>query len=197
MKRDSCNILLEQVPTPSGREAIYLHARVAARALAKAPLCTYGESNARTVHGSPRRWQRLPPCSSPRPPRARRLGGRLQAWLHSRQPPGAMPLRRYTLLATYCFVRAAFAKRRPIAFPPCKLIVYDVVVNMLAVCLLAVTACTDAAAAMAGLRAGNRFEVVLVDMHSLGCGAPAFELLECAVGEMHVETYGNYIGFCA
>jgi hypothetical protein len=102
------------------------------------------------------------------------------------------------LLATYCFVRAAFAKRPPIAFPPCKLIVYDVVVKMLAVvCLLAVTACTDAAAAMAELRGGNKFEVMLVDMHSLGCGAPAFELLEYAVGEMHVDTHGNYIGSCA
>ncbi|XBJ27845.1 hypothetical protein VPH35_005049 [Triticum aestivum] len=42
---------------------------------------------------------------------------------------------------------------------------------------------------MAVLRAGNKFEVVLVEMNSLGCGAPAFELLECAVGEMHVETH--------
>ncbi|XBJ12780.1 hypothetical protein VPH35_017236 [Triticum aestivum] len=65
----------------------------------------------------------------------------------------------------------------------------SVVVNMLAVCLFAVTACIDQAAAMAELRAGNKFEVVLVDMHSLGCGAPAIELLECAVGGMHVETY--------
>ncbi|KAM3300350.1 hypothetical protein ACQJBY_041393 [Aegilops geniculata] len=52
-----------------------------------------------------------------------------------------------------------------------------------------VTACIDQAAAMAELRAGNKIEVVLVDLHSLGCGAPAIELLECAVGEMHVETY--------
>lgn len=62
-----------------------------------------------------------------------------------------------------------------------------------------VTACTDPEAAMAELRGGNKFEVVLVDMHSLGCGAPAFELLECAVGEMHVETHaisknGNHYG---
>ena len=59
------------------------------------------------------------------------------------------------------------------------------------------TVCTDPAAAMAVLRAGNKFEVLLVDMHSLGCGAPALELLECAVGEMHVHTHGNYIGSCA
>ncbi|KAF6992147.1 hypothetical protein CFC21_009168 [Triticum aestivum] len=52
-----------------------------------------------------------------------------------------------------------------------------------------VTVCTDPAAAMAVLRAGNKFEVLLVDMHSLGCGAPALELLECAVGEMHVHTH--------
>ena len=50
------------------------------------------------------------------------------------------------MLATYCFVRAAFA----------KLIVYAVVVNMLDVCLFAVPACTDEAEAMAEVASALR-----------------------------------------
>lgn len=59
------------------------------------------------------------------------------------------------------------------------------------------TACTDPAAAMAELRGDHKFEVVMVDMYSLRYGAPAVELLECAIGEMHAEAYGNYIRSCA
>ncbi|XBJ12779.1 hypothetical protein VPH35_017235 [Triticum aestivum] len=55
-----------------------------------------------------------------------------------------------------------------------------------------VTACTDPVAAMAELRPGHMgwpFEVVMVDVYSLRCSAPALELLECAIGEMHVDAY--------
>ncbi|XP_037426751.1 uncharacterized protein LOC119292028 [Triticum dicoccoides] len=57
----------------------------------------------------------------------------------------------------------------------------------------ALIACTDPTAAMAELRPGNMgwpSEVVMVDVYSLRCSAPARELLERAIGEMHVDAYG-------
>lgn len=47
---------------------------------------------------------------------------------------------------------------------------------------------------MAELRRGHMgwpFEVVMADMYSLGSGAQALELLECAISEMHVDAYGT------
>ncbi|KAE8807548.1 hypothetical protein D1007_16085 [Hordeum vulgare] len=53
-----------------------------------------------------------------------------------------------------------------------------------------VTACSDTASAMAELRGGNKFDVVVFDMYSLrNLPVPALELLDCAVDEMHVETH--------
>jgi hypothetical protein len=57
--------------------------------------------------------------------------------------------------------------------------------------LLAVTSSSDPAAAMAGLRQGLSFDLVMLDTHSQYPGGGERELLEFAIREPHLCIYGN------